>query len=116
MRKVFVATPCYSGKLAREHTSFVAQMSIEAHSMGLSMDYCVRTTDSILTRARNCLVAKFMETDATDFLFVDSDVWASPGTFTQIMKHDEDIIGGCYPHRGDDHDGFVFRPLEDKLM
>lgn len=114
-RRILIATPSYSGKMDARYHGCVAQMSVEAHQNGWKLDYLVRTTDSILPRARNILLAQFMASGCDDMLFVDSDVWCDPGSFTRIMSHPVDLVGGAYPHRGE-IEGFVFRPFDDRLF
>lgn len=114
-RKVLIATPSYSGATDARHETCIAQMSAECHALGWKLDRCTRTTDSVLPRARNVLLGNFMASGATDLLMIDADTWCDPGSFTRIMMHNVDLVGGAYPHRGE-IDGFVFRPFNDRLF
>lgn len=52
--------------------------------------------DSLLCRARNECLYKFLQTDA-DYLFtLDDDVAIPPDTLTMLIKADKDMVGGMY--------------------
>lgn len=59
--------------------------------------------DSLIPRARNTLTYKFLaETDCTHLLFVDSDIFFSPGQVSRLISHDLNfypVIGGLYPKK-----------------
>lgn len=42
---------------------------------------------------------KFLESDATDFIFLDSDISWEPWSLSQLLKHDADIVAGGYPFK-----------------
>jgi hypothetical protein len=115
MRRILIATPTYNGELDYRYHASIAKMSQEANAKGWGCDFTLRTTDSILPRARAVLFAQFLEGNFDDMMCVDSDVWAESGCFTRLMSHDVALVGGVYPHRGD-KEGFVFKPWQDRLM
>lgn len=52
--------------------------------------------DSAIQRARNSLTRRFLESDCTDLLFIDSDIHFTYGQVERIMSHDVDVVGGLY--------------------
>ncbi len=57
--------------------------------------------DSLIPRARNSITAKFLKSDCTHLLFIDSDIMFSADHIRRILSHDEDIVGGFYPIKRD---------------
>ena len=56
--------------------------------------------ESLVTRARNNLMAKMMTNDkATHFMFIDADIRFQPESIFQMIAHDKDVIGGLYPKK-----------------
>jgi len=52
--------------------------------------------DSAVGRARNSITRKFLESDCTHLLQIDSDLIFSINHVHRIMMHDEPIVGGYY--------------------
>lgn len=52
--------------------------------------------DSLVSRARNHITRKFLESDCTDLLFIDSDLVFDLRQIQRIMSHDEDMVAGIY--------------------
>jgi len=54
--------------------------------------------DSLVTRGRNTLVAKFLDTEtATHLLFVDADISFSVEQVVRMLQFDADVVAGMYP-------------------
>lgn len=68
--------------------------------------------DSLVSRARNILTRRFLESDCTHFLQIDSDLIFSREHVARIISHDEDIVGGFYPKKKDGDIELVFNSLE----
>ncbi len=60
--------------------------------------------------ARNTLVRKFMESDATDLVFIDADVGFPPNAFRELIHSPENIVAGIYPKKQADE----FYPVQLK--
>lgn len=52
--------------------------------------------DSLIAHARNVCLGKFLESECTEILFLDSDVSCGPGVFTRMMTHRVDMVAGVY--------------------
>jgi hypothetical protein len=54
--------------------------------------------ESLISRARNTLTAKFLDMpDATHLFFVDADIGWEPWHLLVLLNRDKDVIGGLYP-------------------
>jgi hypothetical protein len=54
--------------------------------------------DSLVTRSRNALVAKFLYTEtATHLLFVDADIAFEVEQVVRMLRFDHDVVAGMYP-------------------
>jgi len=53
--------------------------------------------DSLITRARNKLVAQFLETDHTHLFFIDADISFQPDDFIRVLNLDKPISTAPYP-------------------
>jgi hypothetical protein len=54
-------------------------------------------------------VHEFLKSDATDMLFIDSDVIATPEDILRLLAQstDKDIVAGAYPRRATDKKFFA---------
>jgi FkbM family methyltransferase len=59
------------------------------------------TNSGLVAMARNNFVWQFLQTDADRLLMLDSDLIFEPEHVERILSHDEDIVGGCYPIKGE---------------
>lgn len=69
--------------------------------------------DISITRLRNALTAKFLASDCTDLLFIDSDLVFSPEQIERIASHDCDVVGGFYPKKQEGEVAWVVNTLPD---
>jgi hypothetical protein len=56
------------------------------------------TNESLISRARNTLTAKFLHTEgSTHLMFIDADIGWEPWHLLVMLNHDKDVVGGLYP-------------------
>lgn len=108
-RSLFVAIPAYDGKLNIKTAFALAQLMPKALSLGVSVFLSDMSGCSIITMARNSLVNEFLKTNATDMLFIDSDVIITPDDVLRLMcQHSgRDVTAGMYPRRAKDKRFFL---------
>jgi hypothetical protein len=71
-----------------------------ANQLGLNWSLDTMANESLVTRARNNLMAKMMtNTDATHFMFIDSDISFEPEAILYMIAAEKDIIAGMYPKK-----------------
>jgi hypothetical protein len=69
-----------------------------ARQLGLNWTVETMTNESLISRARNTLVAKFLQnTQSTHLMFVDADIGWEPWHLLVLLDRDVDVIGGLYP-------------------
>jgi hypothetical protein len=103
--KVQVATPIYGGLIHDAYQQSLTDAMQTLGKAGIQMNYSKITNDSLVTRARNLLVAMFLANkEATHLLFIDADI-AFRGDYIIKMlwdmhQHNVDVITGAYSMKG----------------
>ena len=108
-RKLFIAIPAYDGKINIKLAYNIAALMPKALQFGVSVNMGDVSGCSIITMARNQLVHEFLKSDATELLFIDSDVIATPDDILRLMAQSggKDITAGMYPRRAKDRNFFA---------
>lgn len=70
--------------------------------------------DSLVTRARNKVVHKFLQTDYPYLLFVDNDILFTPGDIVRLRNNNLPICGGVYFKKKIPYSPVSNRSLEQK--
>lgn len=114
-RKLMVAIPCYDGKVNIKTAFALAQLVPKLDKMGVQITLVHLSGCSIITKARNKLVANFMDSECTDLLFVDADVVINVDAVTRLLalSTDRDIVAGTYPRRATDAKFFLDFHLDE---
>ena len=90
--------PCYGGMLTE--STFMSFIKWANTARQLNIDWTLETmvNESLISRARNTLTAKFLDMpDATHLFFVDADIGWEPWHLLVLLNRDVDVIGGLYP-------------------
>jgi hypothetical protein len=99
--KIFVAVPTHDKKLCMNcHSSLMNALQVLL-ACGIPFSFSYEVGLPYISMARNNLVRKFMESDCTDMVFIDSDVGFAPGAFHDLVISKEELIGGAYPKKCD---------------
>jgi hypothetical protein len=101
--KIYVGTPCYGGQLFAGYTASLLQSQAYLGNMTppVKLETCFLTNESLITRGRNTIVAKFLaDPSFTHLLFIDADISWHPATIEKLLKADKDIVGAIYPKKG----------------
>jgi hypothetical protein len=68
--------------------------------------------DSLITRARNTLVATALDiADASHLMFIDADIGFVPEQVGRMIRFNKDVVAGMYPLKIAHHDSAVFDQL-----
>lgn len=95
---VFVATPCYGGVVTLRYMHALLGLVLYGLQHGIQVSLETLSYESLITRGRNALVAKFLEkADATHLLFIDADIGFDPRQVERMLAFDEDVVAGMYP-------------------
>ena len=99
--KVHICMPCYGGQLTESTFMSFIRWSNTARQLGIDYTVETLTNESLISRARNTMVAKFLSNkESTHLMFIDSDIGWEPWHLLLLMHHDKDVIGGMYPLKG----------------
>ena len=96
--KVHICMPCYGGMMSEQtFMSFIKWANV-ARQLGMEWTVETMTNESLITRARNTLTAKFLQNkDSTHLMFIDADIGWEPWHLLVLLNRDVDVIGGLYP-------------------
>lgn len=95
--KLVIATPFYSMAGYSPYISSLVQTAKMLCKADIDWDFWEYSGDSYVDRARNHICARFIETDYTDLLFIDSDMsWSAEGLFN-LLRSPHELTGGVYP-------------------
>lgn len=96
--KLYILTPCYGGMCHLNYTcALIKTIDIfKTYHFPLQIEFC--RNDSLISRARNNLVAKAMyDPEMTHILFIDSDITWDPMDIFKLILSNKPLIGGVYP-------------------
>lgn len=95
-----IGLPCYGGMLFESTMTSLIQFVMLASKIGLSWSLDTMSNESLVTRARNNLMAKMRHNQAaTHYMFIDSDIRFTSESIFQMIATDKDIIAGSYPKK-----------------
>lgn len=95
---IHFALPMYNG-VCNEAT-FINMMKFAILASKLGVNYSIDTmvNESLITRGRNNLVAKFLNNKlATHLMFIDVDLGFDPESILRLLCANQDLVGGVYP-------------------
>ena len=95
---LMVATPCFGGLVTQRYMQSICALLDYGRGRDLPISVELLGYDSLIPRARNTLVATFMDRpDATHLMFIDADIGFSPDAVDRMLSLDEDVVAGMYP-------------------
>ena len=96
--KVHIAMPCYGGMLTESTFMSFIKWANTARQLGIDWTLETMVNESLISRARNTLTAKFLlQEGATHLFFVDADIGWEPWHLLVLLNRDVDVIAGLYP-------------------
>jgi glycosyltransferase involved in cell wall biosynthesis len=112
--KLGLATPFYmSQEYSHYGTSMIATCTMLTQA-GIDWELLHVNGDSYVDRAKNTLLANFLESDCTDLLMIDSDEQWHPTAVSRLLQHPEDIVAALYPFKNN-WGAFVGNPLINEI-
>lgn len=96
--RVHICMPCYGGMLTESTFMSYIKWANTCRQLGLEWTMETMTNESLISRARNTLVAKFLNNPAsTHLMFIDADIGWEPWHLLVLLNAQKDVIGGLYP-------------------
>jgi hypothetical protein len=96
---IFFATPCYGGMITDQFFLSMFKTTQALSQVPCSFRLTTLRNESLVTRARNILVAMFLDSDATHLFFLDADIEWQPEAIMRAVSADKDIVAGAYPKK-----------------
>ena len=95
---LYILTPCYGSMCYVNYTICLIHTLnlLKTLNIQVMVEFC--RNDSLVSRARNNLVAKAMTNrSTTHILFIDTDITWEPWDIVKLILDDQSIVGGVYP-------------------
>ena len=96
--RVHICMPCYGGMLTESCFMSYIKWSNVCRQLGIDWTMETMTNESLISRARNTLTAKFLyNKESTHLMFIDADIGWEPWHLLVMLNAQKDVIGGLYP-------------------
>jgi len=96
--RVHFCIPCYGGMLTEQTFMSFIKWGNTARQLGIEWAIETMNNESLISRGRNTLTAKFLNnTESTHLMFIDADIGWEPWHLLAMIDRDVDVIGGLYP-------------------
>ena len=98
--KILIGTPCFGGMLHNGYFQSMLELSSNFTRLGIPYEVITIGNESLIQRARNGIVAKFMsDNTATHLMFIDADITFSWISIVKLLLGNKELSGGCYPKK-----------------
>lgn len=104
---ILFATPCYGGMVTAQHFSSCMTLKEELTRQGIAHDWLIGWNESLITRARNEMTAKFLASDFTHMMWLDADIEYVPEDVCKLDNLQVDIAVGVYAMKKRDKQWFA---------
>lgn len=98
--KFFIATPCYGGQLNEPYFRSAIKLLTFFTQHQIPIAFGTIANESLVTRARNVLLAYFLASDYTHLMFIDADIEFSHEDIIKLWMHNKEVCVGAYPKKG----------------
>jgi hypothetical protein len=120
--RIFIATPCYGGQLTEAYFRSTIRLLTFCNQHQIPVAFGTIANESLVTRARNVLVAYFLQSNFTRLMFIDADIEYQVEDVIKLIAHNKDVAVGAYPKKGvnwqriRDSVKQTDQPLDDKAI
>lgn len=97
--QVFFATPSYDANVSVHYLNSMLKAAVLLTAGGVRMEHYIHAGDYDLGNARCSIVEAFLQTEATDLIFVDADVGFDAKVLPRLLMYDQLVVGGLVPKR-----------------
>ena len=90
----------YGGIAKNNYVISLQNLIVKLSQRGHQITTTTVANESLITRARNTIVHKFLKTDFDALLFIDADHGWDADDVIKMIESDKDLIGAPYPMKG----------------
>ncbi len=95
---LYILTPHYGGMCHVTYMRSLMKTQDRLRELGVELNIEFCNNDSLVSRARNNLVARAMSnTNMTHMLFIDNDITWDPDSILKLLLAEKPVVGGIYP-------------------
>ena len=95
---LYILTPHYGGMCHVTYMRSLMKTQDRLRELGVELHIEFCNNDSLVSRARNNLVARAMSnTNMTHMLFIDNDITWDPDSILKLLLAEKPVVGGIYP-------------------
>lgn len=106
-KDVWIAIPAYTGQIHLGTMRSIISDMLMLAERGDKVTILDETGNAMIAHGRDLICAKFLGSEATDLVFVDTDVTWARGSLVSLLDRPVDVVAGIYPKRSDPVDFFV---------
>jgi hypothetical protein len=98
---LMIATPCYGGMIGSAFMRSMMQTQNLFNQAGIRFSFVSIDNESLVTRARNNLMAMFLANpQPTHLMYIDADIGWDGTDILRMLHWDRDVMCGAYPKKG----------------
>lgn len=100
-KDIWIAIPAYTGQIHLGTMRSIVSDMLKLAERGDRVTIFDESGNAMIADCRALIVAKFLESEGTDLVFVDSDVCWEAGALVKLVDQPVDFVAGIYPQRRD---------------
>lgn len=93
---ILFCTPAYGGLVTAQHFQSCMNLKEDLTSLGLAHDWLIGWNESLVTRARNEMTAKFLSSNHSHIMWLDADIEFTTGDVANLWNLQVDVAVGVY--------------------
>lgn len=114
-RHVWIAIPAYTGQVHLGTMRSIITDMLRLADRGDRVTIFDESGNAMIGDCRGLIVAQFLASDATDLVFIDSDVTWEAGALVKLVDYPVDFVAGIYPQRKDP-EAYTLQYLPDRAQ
>ena len=106
--KLFISTPCYDAMMTMQYTMSILNLNSLLQNYGIEYVIDFVGNESLIPRARNNSLAKFIDSEFTHILFIDSDIEFPAQAVIDLLNFDKDVVCCTYSKKAFNWNRFMY--------